>query len=39
LQEEVFLKQKELAKKYDLPLIIHNRNAKMKLFDFIDENN
>ena len=37
LQEKIFLKQKELAKKYDLPLIIHNRNAWTKLFDFIEK--
>ncbi|MCD5382932.1 TatD family hydrolase [Candidatus Gracilibacteria bacterium] len=37
IQDEVFLKQKELAKKYDLPLVIHNRNAGMKIFDFLEK--
>ena len=38
LQEDIFLKQRDLGRKYDLPLIIHNRNAKTKLFDFLDKN-
>jgi len=35
IQEKVFIKQRDLARKYNLPIIIHNRNAKMKIFDFL----
>ena len=34
LQEELFIKQCGLAKKYDLPLIIHSRDADAELLQF-----
>ena len=36
-QEKVFTKQKELAKKYDLPLVIHTRNAWNKVLNFLEK--
>lgn len=36
-QEKIFIKQKELAKKYDLPLIIHTRNAWNKILKFLEK--
>ena len=35
IQEEVFLKQIELSKKYKLPLIIHTRDAGGKTLEFL----
>ena len=34
-----FKKQLELAKKYDLPVIVHAREASQKVFDIIKESN
>lgn len=35
LQEEVFKKQVSLAKKYNLPVIVHSRNAIKKVYDIV----
>lgn len=36
-QEEIFLKQIELAKKYNKPIVIHTREAWEKVLDFLEE--
>lgn len=37
LQREYFLKQLELAKKYNLPAIIHSRDANLDMYNIIKE--
>jgi TatD DNase family protein len=37
LQEEIFRKQLKLAKKLDLPVIIHSRKAEQKVLDILEE--
>jgi len=39
LQKEFFIQQIYLAKKYKLPLIIHNREAKEDIFDILKKEN
>ena len=39
LQEKVFIRQIELAKKYNLPIIIHSRKAFNEIFNILDELN
>jgi len=36
-QVELFITQLEIAKKFDLPVIIHNRNAGKDIFDILKE--
>ncbi|MFA5498605.1 MAG: TatD family hydrolase [Candidatus Cloacimonadia bacterium] len=37
IQKKVFIKQIEIAKKYDLPLVIHNRNSDQDCWDILSE--
>jgi TatD DNase family protein len=37
IQKEVLLKQIKIAKEYDLPIIIHNRDATKDLYDLLKE--
>jgi len=37
IQKKYFIKQIELANKYNLPIIIHSRNAKNETFDILKE--
>ena len=36
-QREVFIKQLELAKKYDLPVVIHSRESIQEIYDILKE--
>ncbi len=39
LQKELFVKQIELANKYDLPIVIHSRDAWIDTIEILKENN